>query len=369
MFVDVEEILGRELREVADGLQIPAMPPSRELPRARRRWQPLLVAAAVVLIVAGAVVLVATTGDDPRLEPAPQPTSPTEPVVTIPTTPPKVPYVLDQRLYVKGSQVPGTWGTMYFGYSGGWIALRADGTWWWGLGPEPHEITGYHDVPPAISPNGRYVAEIHTENGEGVLTGLDTGRGGEVLGRTPFDLDGVSIAAVTNDGKVIIQGTSTTTSLLWLPLAGNKIVDLTVTAPKRLILDGTPAGLVATDGDIYEPVEDPYLAEISEDGKLTRIVALPDHGNIVGSPGAEWLAWVGPDTLGGEVTHVSRLEAQTVDGTQQATMNAPPGWSFRVMRWVWEDDDHLVAPVTGDGGERMARCSAQSAHCVLIDSR
>ena len=47
MFVDVEETLGRELHEVAHGLLIPAMPPlPQEPPRARRHWQPMLVAAA-----------------------------------------------------------------------------------------------------------------------------------------------------------------------------------------------------------------------------------------------------------------------------------------------------------------------------------
>ena len=142
-----------------------------------------------------------------------------------------------------------------------------------------------------------------------------------------------------------------------------------MTAPGKLILDGTPAGLVATDGDSYEPAEDSYLAEISDDGELTRIVALPDHDDIQVSPGSEWLVYTPAGTTGGEVTEISRLEAQTIDGTQRATLTSPPGWHFRVRSWAWEDDGHLVAPVTGDGGERMARCSVQSAHCVLIDSR
>ena len=169
MFVDVEEILGRELREVADGLQIPAMPLSQEPSRARRRWQPLLVAAAVVLIVAGAVALVESTRDDQRLEPAPQPPSPTE-STSRPSgsrqPPPKVPYVLDQRLYAEGAQVPGTWWSVQ-GSDAGWLAQRTDDTWWWGRGSEPHEIPGYHDKPPVISPNGRYVAEIRVENDAG----------------------------------------------------------------------------------------------------------------------------------------------------------------------------------------------------------
>ncbi len=73
-------------------------------------------------------------------------------------------------------------------------------------------------------------------------------------------------------------------------------------------------------------------------------------------------------STGGEVTSIPKLEAQTVDGTQQATLTAPDGWGFRVRAWVWEDDDYLVSPVVSDGGERMARCSAQTARCVLINT-
>jgi len=397
MSVDIEEALGRELREVADGLHIPAMPLlEQETPRAQRHWQPLLVAAAVVLIVAGAVAVVAIPRDGQELGPAPpspsrtksepSPPSPsrtesepspsrTEPVVTIPTTAPTVPYVLEQRLYVDGEQVPGTWWSVDGG-DAGWLAQRTDYTWWWGRGTETNEMTGSYDVPPVISPNGRYVAEVLIDNGEGVVTGFDTGPGGEGLGSVPVDLgdpqDGsaVFIRAVTNDGKVIAQGTNT--RLLWLPLAGNGTVDLTVTAPGQLILDSTAAGLVVNDeaGGI-EPAEgEPYLAKISDDGELTRIGAVPPHDSVVVSPGAVWLAWTPAGSTGGEVTSIPKLEAQTVDGTQQATLTAPDGWGFRVRAWVWEDDDYLVSPVVSDrdGGERMARCSAQTARCVLINT-
>ena len=124
---------------------------------------------------------------------------------------------------------------------------------------------------------------------------FDTQTGGAGWGRVPVELGDpeegsrVYIRAVTNDGKVVAQGT--TFGLLWLPLAGNNPVDLTVTAPGKLILDGTPAGLVATDGDSYEPAVTPTSAEISDEGELTRIVALPDHDDILVSPGAEWLVY------------------------------------------------------------------------------
>lgn len=375
MFVDVEETLGRELREVADGLHVPAMPQlPQEPPRAQPHWQPRLVAAAVALIVAGTVAVVATTRGGEELKPAPPSPSRTESVVRISTTAPTVPYVLDQRLYVDGEQVPGSWWSVRVG-DAAWLALRTDNTWWWGRGPEPNEITGQHDVPPVLSPNGRYVAEARIEHGKGVLTGFDTSIGGEQLGGVPVDLgdpqngSAVTIRAVTNDGQVIVQGANT--SLLWLPLAGNDVIDLTVTAPGQQILGSTPAGLIVTDGAggaTDGAGGEPYLAKISDAGELTRIGAIPAHDDVVVSPGARWLAWTAPNTTRGDVTSIPALEAQTVDGTQQATLTAPAGWEFRVREWMWEDDDHLIAPVVGDGSDRMARCSAQLARCVLIDT-
>ena len=78
MSVDIEETLSRELREVADGLSVPALPPlPQEPPRGARHWQPLLVAAAVVLVVAGAVAAVATDRGGQEPDPAPPQPSPT----------------------------------------------------------------------------------------------------------------------------------------------------------------------------------------------------------------------------------------------------------------------------------------------------
>jgi hypothetical protein len=379
MFVDVEETLGREFHEVADSLQIPPMPPlPEEAPRVQRHWQPMLVAAAVVLIIAGAVAVVGTNRGGQKLEPAPPSPSPsrTESATRLPTTPPTVPYVLDQRLYVDGEPVPGTWWSVRGG-DAGWLALRTDNTWWWGTGAEPNEIPGLHDVPPVISPDGRYVAEVRIENGEGTLTGFDTTAGGERLGSVPIDLgdrqDGsmVSIRAVTDDGKVIAQGTNT--SLLWLPLAGGTTVDLSVRAPGQQILGSSSDGLVVNDG--ADGVTDgtagePYLAQISDAGELTRIGAIPTHDDVLLSPGGGWLVWTPPGTTGGEVTTLSTLEVRPVDGSDRSTLTAPEGWGFRVRSWAWEDEEHVVSPVVRDGGdgERMARCSVQPARCVLIRS-
>ena len=73
-------------------------------------------------------------------------------------------------------------------------------------------------------------------------------------------------------------------------------------------------------------------------------------------------------TLGGEVTSISKLEAQTVDATEQVTLTAPDGWGFKNGAWAWEDDEHLISPVLRDGDttERMARCSVLLARCALI---
>ncbi|MGZ5417134.1 MAG: hypothetical protein ACXWDI_08150 [Nocardioides sp.] len=327
----------------------------------QRHWLPLplLVAAAVVLTIAGAVAVVATTRGGQKLEPAPPSPSPsrTESTARLLTTPPPVPYLLDQRLYVDGERVPGTWWSVRSG-DAGWLGLRTDDTWWWGRGAEPNEITGPHDVPPVISPNGRYIAEVRIENGEGMLTGFDTTTGGERLGSVPIDLgdrqDGsvVSIRAVTNDGKVIAQGTDT--SQLWLPLAGNATVNLSVTAPGQQTLGSTTDGLVVTDGAGGEP----YLAQISEAGELTPIGAIPAHDDVLVSPGAGWLVWTAPGTTGGEVTSIPTLEVQTVDGTQRATLAAPDGWGFRVRSRAWEDKDHLSPQLSATATAASGWCGA-----------
>ncbi|MGN6576985.1 MAG: hypothetical protein ACTHKG_15010, partial [Nocardioides sp.] len=182
MSVDVEEILSRELHEVADGLRVPAMP---ALPReaARRPWRPLAAAAAAVVVVAGGVA-VATRGDSPEPAPAPAPRTPTTTpspstpspsgspsaspstaeTVTVPDAAPTVPYLVGRALYVDGERVPGEWWSVEAGQAA-WLALRSDNTWWWGWDAEPHEIAGPHDTPPVISPNGKYIAYL-TRNGQ-----------------------------------------------------------------------------------------------------------------------------------------------------------------------------------------------------------
>ncbi|MGD9959421.1 hypothetical protein [Nocardioides sp.] len=385
MPIDVEETLGQELHDVAESLRIPAMPPlPQEPPRPRRHWQPLLVAAAVVLILAGTVLVVTNDRGGREPQPAPSPTlptstlpSPTEPdaAIRIPTTPPSVPYVLDQQLYVGGEQVPGSWWSVE-GTAQGWLAQRADGTWQWGRGQRVEDFTLPLPVPPVISPNGRYLAYITREGDKDIVTGFDTSFSGEGMGGIgidpgdPQDGSTVTVRAVMNDGRVLVQGTDT--ALLWLPFVDTTTVDLSRTAPDQQILDGTATGLLATDGSdgtIDGTQGSPYLAEISNDGLLTPTAPLPNFsGDLIVSPDGQRLVWASPDALGGEVTAIGTLQSQNIDGTGRAILTAPDGWGFRVMDWVWEDDDFVVSAVLADGdtAERMARCSVRTGRCVLV---
>lgn len=361
MYVDIEETLGRELREVADGLHIPTMPPlPEEPPRPARRRGPVLAAAAVVLIVAGAVGLsTIPDGRDTRpAQPAPSP-SPTA-AKPIPRSAPAVPYVLDQKLYVDGDQVPGSWWSVRTG-GDAWIAAEGSPiTWWWGRGLEPRELPNGEDVTPKISPNGRYVAVVRTENGAGILTVVDTGSGRNV-GGTPTNFgpvqwgEGAYVVAVTDDGKVVIRRGRG--YLTWSP---EMLAD---TLSGQMVFDVTSAGLVAGDVDDGQP----YLAEISETGELTRVGELPEHDDLTVSPDSAWVAWTPIGTTGGEVTSIPSLEVGTLEGERSATLTAPDGWQFKVRTWVWEDDSHLVSAVTDDRGrERMVRCRPLPADCLFI---
>lgn len=373
---DVEQILVRELREVADGVEIPALPPGPAERRPRPGWQPLLVAAAVVLVVLGAAAVLSwvSGGSDIQPAPAPRPTAATHHTAeadAVPTSPPTVPYVLGTRLYVAGERVPGDWAHVE-GTGTGWVAVRSDGTYWWGNDATPRSLPGRMNQPPAVSPDGRYLARIVDAGGEGVLTALDLESGGERLGSVPVDLvdrDGVStsVAAVTDDGLVVTRGNGT--SLLWRPLGDGRTVDLSATAPDQAVVGGTAAGLVVVDGaDAAADARQgqTYLADISADGRITHRRPVPNHDDLVAADA--WLAWVPPGTLGGEVGAVDGLDVRRLDGSGAGTLTPPAGWAFRAMSWTWEDGDHLVAAVVKDGEERMVRCSPAAQSCVLLDT-
>lgn len=378
MFHDIEETLARELREVADELHVPPMPPLPESPpRPLRRRLTLLAAAAAVAVVAGATGLVATLPGDRDVQPAqPSPapsTSPSTPPSTspsptaaapapIPDGAPAVPYVLDRGLYVDGERVPGDdWWSVRSG-GDAWIGVRGMPlTWWWGRGTEVHELPNGENVTPKISPDGSYVAVVRVEDGGGILTVVDTEIGRDVEG-TPTNFgpvrpeEGAYVVAVTDDGTVVVR-------------RGNGYLTwsedlLASTLSGEMVFDATSVGVVAGDVD-GGPT---YLAEISDDGTLTKVADLPEHDDLLVSPSGTWLAWTPAGTTGGDVTSVPSLQVQRFAGGEPVTLDAPDGWDFAVRTYTWEDDDHLVSVVssTEQRQDRLARCSAEQARCVLV---
>jgi hypothetical protein len=392
MTTEIEQTLARELHEVADGVRVPPMPPlvPADEPRsgAGRHWQPLLVAAAVALI-AGVVALVIGLqgGGTPQPAPpsSPNPStgntaSPVPPDAHIPRTAPTVPYVIDQRLYVEGTQVPGDWWFVESRH-GVWVAQRTDGAWWWGgPGVDAGLIDATIDQAPVISPNGRYIAYVVVIDGRALVNGFTTGPSGEGFGPPPADApsteDGVAVTvrAVTDDGEVILQGTRT--SLMWPTVYDGEqaVVDLSETAPNQVVLQATPAGLVVVDGadgatDATSAA--PYLATLSPDGRLTRGVTLPTYDALDVSPGGAWLVRSPAGTLAGEVTSVATLRAQRIGDADEIELAAPEGWGFANNTWIWEDDQDVVSVLLPDGAgdqadARMVRCSVLLAQCRIL---
>ncbi|ANH40477.1 hypothetical protein I601_4082 [Nocardioides dokdonensis FR1436] len=370
----MEDRLTRELDQVADGLVVPPMPvrrPQSAPPSLRTRWRtPLLVAAPAVLAVAGLALVIGRPGD------APAPVAPEDPTISV--TAPTVPYVVDQRLYVDGTQVPGAWWSVE-SRNGQWLALQQDGSWWSGgpgrdFGPIAAEI----DQPPVLSPGGGFVAFVDLSTGRPRLTGFDTRPAGEGLGSPPIELartDGgvvPRVRAVTDDGYVVVQGRRT--SLMWRAWEPDRasdppaVVDLATTAPEQQVLQDTAAGLVVVDGMDSDPQSVPsYLAELSENGVLTRGGTLPTYDDLEVSPGGTRAVFSPDGTLGGEVSSVGGLSTLDLAGGDEAVLEAPQGWRFAVGTWVWEDDRMLVAVLQDESdpqaGSRLARCDVDLGEC------
>lgn len=370
MYRDVEEDLMRELREVADRVEVPAMPDLPSDPPRRFAWQPALVAAAVLLVVLGVAATILGLGDR-TVQPAPSP-GPTEATERLSRAAPTMPYVVGDRLYVDGEQVPGSWSSVD-GTSTGWVGIREDGSYWWGYDAEPQAMEGQMDQPPVVSPGGGFIARVVVEEGQGVLNGFDTRPAGEGFGlgvEVPAVVQGIysRAAAVTDDGLVV--GSGADFQEVWRPLEDGGVVQLADTAPGQVVLTNTVAGLVVVEGR-YDSADgtqgDPYLADLSGDGTLTRLHDLPNFDLLVASE--EWVAWIGPGALGGETLTVDRLQVQRLDGGDASELSAPDGFVFRPVDLVWEEADRLLARVVdGSGGERMVRCSPVAQECVLLDT-
>lgn len=387
MHDDIETILTRELREVADGLDVPALPHLPAQPPSRFLWAPLVAMAAAIL-----VALVFLVGDpagrSPRLDPAPQPTpQPTE-VVTddatdplpteVPTGNPRVPYVLDGVVHVGGDSFPGDSLSGYYEVEGttqGWLAVEPPFVWSWGNGGAPNVLDVAVEQPPVVSPNGQYVAHLSSE---GELNGFETAPAGEGMGLpvpVPVrDDDGVGtrIGAVTDDGWVIASGRGV--GVLWRPFDGAEPVDLTRTAPGQLVWQATRAGLVVVDGS--GDARDPsganritgdgrvYLADVTADGELVPIADLPNFG--IADVSREWVAWARADVVSGDVPEYEEIQVRDLDGEREGVLTPPRGWRFVNTAFTFEDDQFLVARVTDGQQERMVRCSPALEECVLL---
>ena len=374
MDTNLEERLSRELNEVADGLHVPPMPrvasPGGRRADWARPWQPL-VAAAAVIVVLGAVAMLLGRHGHGDVRPAPAPSR------TISDAAPTIGYIIDRRLRVEGWQAPGDWASVET-RGDVWLAQQVDGSWWWGgPGVDPGQIDAQLEQPPVISPDGAYIAFIDLSGGGAHLTGFDTQPAGEGFGQAPIDPrteDGValSIRAVTDDGDVVVQGGGT--SLMWRAQHADQqtVVNLGETAPDQMVLQATPAGLVVvdgSDGDVDATSTEPYLADVSPAGHLTRQGALPTYDDLDVSPHGTWLVRAPAGSLGGEVTTVAALDTQPVGEGRAVTLHAPRGWGFVNGTWAWEDDRTLVSALLPPGahhGGEMARCDVTLGTCRTL---
>lgn len=336
-----------------------------------RRWQPFLAATAVVLLVGVLVLVLDRPGEPPESTSAPDP--------TISVTAPRAPYVVDQRLYVDGQQVPGTWWSVESA-GGHWWGQRQDGSWWTGgPGVDTHEIDARVDQPPALSPDGRFIALIDLSGGPAVLTGYETAPAGEGLGSAPIDdlprrEEGVAlrVSAVTSDGDVIVQGKQT--SLMWRAGYADQqtVVDLSESAPQQQVLAATSAGLIVVDGTNADAQStEPYLADVSGDGRLTQTATLPTYDDLAINPNGTWLVRSPAGTLGGEVTSTSTLKAQVIGEAAEVTLSAPDGWGFASTTWTWEDDRTVLSvllPTQGTTSPRLVRCDVTLVQCRAFDA-
>lgn len=373
MHEDVEQMLTRELRQVADRVKVPPMPDLPADPRPRFVWTPVLAAAAVVVIALITVVGLSPDRDGTP-QPAPQPTDvatedPTDSAPEeVPVGLPKVPYLLESVVHVGDKSFPGY--VHVEGTTKGWVAMQPPFVWAWGNGGRPDQLEAALEQPPAVSPNGEYVAYLSTK---GELNGFETAPAGEGMGipaSVPVrDDDGVGtrVGAVTNDGWVIASGRGV--GVLWRPFVDGKTVDLTRTAPGQLVWQATNAGLVVVDGT--DGARTPgdgrvYLADVTADGELVPTADLPSFG--MADVSAEWVAWVPAVEVGGEVMALDEIRFRRLDGGGQGVLSPPQGWLFDNTPFTFEDDEFLVARVSNGQEQRMVRCSPALQECLLLDT-
>ncbi len=171
---------------------------------------------------------------------------------------------------------------------------------------------------------------------------------------------------------MIVQGRRI--SLVWLAQQGGQqtVLDLFETAPDQQVLAATAAGLVVVDGVDADPQSAPaYLADLSDDGRLTPTGTLPTYDDLEISPGGSWLVLSPAGTLGGEVASVATLTAQEVAGGDEVVLEAPARTAFAAGTWAWEDDRTLVAVLLpapgGPEGTGLARCDVTLGECRALE--
>jgi hypothetical protein len=372
MHEDVEKILTRELRQVADRVEVPPLPDLPSDHPSRLFWAPVLAAAVVLIALAALFSLSPDRGGTPQ--PAPQPTDVATDDATdslpeeVPVGPPRGPYLLERVVHVGDESFPGY--DSVDGTAQGWVAVKPPFLWSWSNGGTPDPLGVALEQPPAVSPNGEYLAYLSTE---GELNGFQTAPDGEGFGlpvSVPVrDDDGVGtrVGAVTDDGWVIASGRGV--GVLWRPFVDPGAVDLTKTAPGQLVWQATNAGLVVVDGT--GGARDPasgrvYLADLTADGELLPIADLPNFG--MADVSDEWVAWVPADQIAGDVREYDEIRVRRLDGDGQGVLSPPQGWRFHSTAFTFEDDQFFVTRVTDGQRQRMARCSPALQECVLLET-
>ena len=139
---------------------------------------------------------------------------------------------------------------------------------------------------------------------------------------------------VTDDGLVVARGKRF--QWLWRPLVDGSTVDLSATAPGQVVLGSTDAGLIVNEGtyDLTDAnLGAPYLADLSEDGTLTRLGPVPLHGALEATE--QWIAYVPPGVIGGEASGTAELYVERRDGSAAGTLTAPAGWLFVAPGFRW----------------------------------
>lgn len=413
--MSIEELLRAELRDVADGVDVPRMPSLDGEPGGLApRWPSLVAAAVIALILAGGAHLVLRDRDGSP-EPAPRPTpsvTPTPPAEDVPPTRPSggVVFTGAGGLAVDGEQVEGNW-QMVAQQGPVWVATLTDfGELWWGRGTtryrlgDPTDATYPTSV--VISPDARLLAWGATDSrGTETVHLVETSTGEERALLTVADRGAAhGPVAVTDNGIVVFEhcvtpatedgGWSSCTEArldFWVPDGG---VTGTLPLPaRRLPADGVPvlARMVipsgADDGLLIQErrYARPEYVRIDDGGRVETVATLPPRAVAVSADEESVL-------IQGECAGpLCPWEVEPFGGGERVEIRPPADWSFVpasatpvmfaprgyivygdarfVLLHTVEDGGFVVLNVAHADGPaaRRARCSLTQAVCVLVE--